>query len=127
VAVNTELALQKIQEFVALLNDAETNRLQAYRSDTITTHGGYNAAKARVHVALPLIEGIAEDIDPDLRQRITHGINYGSGYSSAIAAIQELAGNLMSQAELAERLKTVGPTQPEAKMRARVGVESARA
>jgi hypothetical protein len=62
-----------------------------------------------IHKQLPLIRDIAREYDEELAGRIDHGINYGSGYGSALAATNELVGILESADRRAAIFEVKGP------------------
>jgi len=104
--VDEALALHEVREFCARVQTAD-GMWDAH--SYYLNNPAYKGLVEEIHKQLPLIRDIAREYEEGLADRIDHGVNYGSGFGSAIAATNELLGILETADRRAAILGVKGP------------------
>lgn len=104
---DANLAAGKVSEFLVLLSGSQHHWQEAGRA--IPDHDPeWIGREGQIRKQLPLIERIAERMDPALAQRM-RGESHGWPWQRTLEAAQELAGILASLQEAQKILGPVGP------------------
>lgn len=106
--INEERSLAKIQEFLNVLQTAESMQSNSRGNYSYLDLPAYKSAKEQIHEHLPLIKRIASVLDPGLYEPLQDGLA-GGQYHGAITVTQQLAGTLKSAKEAEEILGDHGP------------------